>query len=192
MILAGSRPAYRNPIDALHSRTSTILLIDSIVIFFIANSVFSLFVSTSISQIASAVITCFCLIIWYSYKSKADWAYWFAPLIMASATLFFLLLLFLNLYFALTTGEGSWLLVILMAWAAFSSIRFIRVHFHPVYKMGYSGHNVLENDIQLMPNEMLATCPTCLAVLAINPLMLSPNDKCPHCESSLVPSSEEE
>ena len=32
MILAGSRPTARNPIDDLHSRTSTVILVDAIVL----------------------------------------------------------------------------------------------------------------------------------------------------------------
>ena len=58
--------------------------------------------------------------------------------------------------------------------------------------MGYSGHSVYDEGIQLPANEMLAACPTCLAVLAVNPLLLSPEDKCPHCDSPLVLGHEEE
>ena len=52
--------------------------------------------------------------------------------------------------------------------------------------MGYSGHSVYDEGIKLPANEMLAACPTCLAVLAVNPHLLSPEDKCPHCDSPLV------
>ena len=91
---------------------------------------------------------------------------------------------------ALFSGVGgSILITIILAWAIFSSVRFVRIHFHPVYKMGYSGYSIYDEGIKLEPNEMLAACPTCLAVLAVNPLLLSPDDKCPHCDSPLVTST---
>jgi hypothetical protein len=82
-------------------------------------------------------------------------------------------------------------MTLLIAWAAFSSIRFIRIHFHPVYRMGYLGHGIPGHNQQLHPGEMIAACPTCLAVLAINPQMLSLEDKCPYCDGPLILSEEE-
>jgi len=38
----------------------------------------------------------------------------------------------------------------------------------------------------------LAACPTCLAVLAVNPMLLSKEDRCPECDNKLVLSSIEE
>jgi hypothetical protein len=184
IVLAGSRPSQKTPIDAIHSRISVVLLIDSFVIFMIANML-APFPASTIPGIA-------CGIVWFAYKQKASWAYWFAPLIMGSASLMFLLFLALNLYHLFSTGEGSWLMVLIMAWASFSSIRFIRIHFHSVYKIGYSGHGISNQGLDIHPNEMLAACPSCLAVLAINPALLSLEDKCPHCDSPLVLASGEE
>ena len=39
---------------------------------------------------------------------------------------------------------------------------------------------------QLENGEMLAACPSCLAVLAIQPTMLGDADRCPHCGEALV------
>jgi hypothetical protein len=91
-----------------------------------------------------------------------------------------------------TDGSASIFMMLILAWAIYSSVRFVRIHFHPVYKMGYSGHSVYDENIDLQANEMLAACPTCLAVLAVNPLLLSPKDNCPHCDSPLVLGIEEE
>jgi uncharacterized membrane protein (DUF2068 family) len=184
MILAGSRPTHGNPIDALHKRVSFVLLIDSFVLFWIASN----FVSPVLALIPAIVGG----IIWFMYRSKADWAYWFAPLLMGLISGLFCIFLFINVYALFAGSGGSWLITLLIGWATFSSIRFIRIHFHPVYKMGYSGHSVHNEGIQLDPNEMLAACPTCLAVLAVNPLLLSPDDSCPHCESPLVTRNYEE
>ena len=184
MILAGSRPTHGNPIDALHKRVSFVLLIDSFVLFWIASN----FVSPVLALIPAIVGG----IIWFMYRSKADWAYWFAPLLMGLISGLFCIFLFINVYALFAGSGGSWLITLLIGWATFSSIRFIRIHFHPVYKMGYSGHSVYDEGIQLEANEMLAACPTCLAVLAVNPLLLSPDDSCPHCGSPLVTKDSEE
>ena len=58
--------------------------------------------------------------------------------------------------------------------------------------MGYSGESIYDDGVKLAQGEMLAACPSCLAVLAINPMLLSPSDVCPHCNSKLVISGEEE
>ena len=185
MILAGSRPTARNPIDDLHSRTSTVLLVDALVLAWL------IFVYTGIAELA-LVPGIFSLLVWQGYRKRAAWAYWFGPMIMCGVTLIFSLLLFLQLYFLFTGGFYSLLMMIILAWAIYSSVRFVRIHFHPVYKMGYSGHSVYDENIDLQANEMLAACPTCLAVLAVNPLLLSPKDNCPHCDSPLVLGIEEE
>ena len=184
MILAGSRPTHGNPIDALHKRVSFVLLIDTFVLFWIAN----FFVSPVLALIPAIVGG----IIWFMYRSKADWAYWLAPLLMGLISGLFCIFLFFNVYYLFDGSGGSLLITLLIGWATFSSIRFIRIHFHPVYKMGYSGHSVYDEGIQLEANEMLAACPTCLAVLAVNPILLSPDDSCPHCGSPLVTNDSEE
>ena len=127
--------------------------------------------------------------VWLGYKKKAAWAYWFCPMIMGGVTLIFSIMLLIQLVALFSGVGGSILITIILAWAIFSSVRFVRIHFHPVYKMGYSGYSIYDEGIKLEPNEMLAACPTCLAVLAVNPLLLSPDDKCPHCDSPLVTST---
>tara|TARA_B110001452_G_scaffold247790_1_gene234088 strand:- start:1759 stop:2340 length:582 start_codon:yes stop_codon:yes gene_type:complete len=182
MILAGSRPNQGNPIDALHKRTSFVLLIDALV--------FSMLVYLFSGMLELAVVPgIFTLVVWMAYRKKASWAYWFAPMIMGGITLAFSLLLFQGLMYLFTGQNSSFFTMIILAWAIFSSVRFIRIHFHPVYKMGYSGHSVYDEEITLQGNEMLAACPTCLAVLAVNPILLSPKDSCPHCDSPLVTSA---
>jgi hypothetical protein len=185
MILAGSRPTARNPIDDLHSRTSTVILVDAIVLSWL------LFAFTGLIQLALAPGV-FAMFVWLGYRKRAAWAYWFGPMIMGGVTLIFSILLFLQLMYLFTDGSASIFMMLILAWAIYSSVRFVRIHFHPVYKMGYSGHSVYDENIDLQANEMLAACPTCLAVLAVNPLLLSPKDNCPHCDSPLVLGIEEE
>jgi len=178
LVLAGSRPTAASPIDALHSRTSTVLLVDTIVLFFL--------VQLYVGVVIAAIPTIFGIIIWNSYKSKSDWAYWFAPMLIALVSTMFALILFLHVYWLISGDGGSWLITILIGWATISGIRFIRIHFHPVYKLGYSGNSIYNNKFELPANEILAACPTCLAVLAVNPMLLSPSDRCPECDNPLV------
>ncbi len=185
MILAGSRPAKSNPMDDLHSRTSTVLLVDALIFAYLA------YAFTGIVEFA-IVPGIFFMAVWFGYRKKAAWAYWFCPMVMGGVTLIFSIMLLLQLMGLFGGIGGSIFLIVILAWAIYSSVRFVRIHFHPVYKMGYSGHSVYDEGIKLEPNEMLAACPTCLAVLAVNPLLLSHEDTCPHCDSPLVLGSEEE
>ncbi len=185
MILAGSRPAKSNPMDDLHSRTSTVLLVDALIFAYLA------YAFTGIVEFA-IVPGIFFMAVWFGYRKKAAWAYWFCPMVMGGVTLIFSIMLLLQLMGLFGGIGGSIFLIVILAWAIYSSVRFVRIHFHPVYKMGYSGHSVYDEGIKLEPNEMLAACPTCLAVLAVNPLLLSHEDSCPHCDSPLVLGSEEE
>lgn len=185
MILAGSRPAKSNPMDDLHSRTSTVLLVDALIFAYLA------YAFTGIVEFA-IVPGIFFMAVWFGYRKKAAWAYWFCPMVMGGVTLIFSIMLLLQLMGLFGGIGGSIFLIVILAWAIYSSVRFVRIHFHPVYKMGYSGHSVYDEGIKLEPNEMLAACPTCLAVLAVNPLLLSHEDSCPHCDSPLVLGGEEE
>ncbi|MBA88655.1 MAG: hypothetical protein CMB16_05250 [Euryarchaeota archaeon] len=184
MILAGSTPTHSNPIDALHSRTCFVLAVDSLLLTF--------FFYTFFGELAF-IPGVFFLAVWSSYKSKSEWAYWFVPLIIGLLTVGFCLLMVLNVYQLLVSLNITTLIFILiLGYAIFSSVRFIRIHFHPVYRMGYSGESLYNDGVKLAKGEMLAACPSCLAVLAINPMLLSPSDICPHCNSRLVLSGEEE
>jgi hypothetical protein len=59
-------------------------------------------------------------------------------------------------------------------------------HFNPSYSNAYFSAQDDGSNFDLEQGEMLAACPTCLAVLAIRPNMLSISDRCPHCQSPLI------
>tara|TARA_B100000003_G_C10801802_1_gene319162 strand:+ start:91 stop:672 length:582 start_codon:yes stop_codon:yes gene_type:complete len=183
VILAGSRPQHSNPIDALHGRTSFVFVVDSLII------TYFLFLILGTLAIIPGL---FFLSVWSGYKNRSAWAYWFVPIIIGGLTVIFSLLLLINAYSFFTGNIGGLIFALILGYAVFSSVRFVRIHFHPVYKMGYSGHSIYDESHNLPVGEMLAACPTCLAVLAVNPLLLSPKDKCPHCDSPLVSGFEEE
>ena len=75
-------------------------------------------------------------------------------------------------------------IMFLMGWASLSSLRYVRLHFHPYYRSIYFGTEMQMSGIQ--QSEILATCPGCMAILAVDPMQLSPKDKCPQCGTNLV------
>tara|TARA_B110000444_G_scaffold233195_1_gene242462 strand:+ start:10765 stop:11496 length:732 start_codon:yes stop_codon:yes gene_type:complete len=191
LVLAGSAPSAstaQDPIAHVHRGTSFIVLVDAgIVVYLLATILIATsFISqtTSTTIIIAAVIVA--LSIYSGYRQRRQWAYWPAVGLLVTASLMFGFLAFLNLLAVLIDESlSSLLFVFLMGWAAFGSGRRALFHWHPVYRSGYSNDSF--NPLaDLEEGEMLAACPSCLAVLAIRPLMLGNNDRCPHCSSLLV------
>jgi hypothetical protein len=191
IVLAGSAPSAstaQDPIAHVHRGTSFIVLVDAgIVVYLLAKMLIATnFISqtTSTTIIIAGVIVA--LSIYSGYRQRRQWAYWPAVGLLVTASLMFGFLAFLNLLAVLINGSlSSLLFVFLMGWAAFGSGRRALFHWHPVYRSGYS-NNSFNPLADLEEGEMLAACPSCLAVLAIRPLMLGNNDRCPHCSSLLV------
>ena len=126
------------------------------------------------------------LMIYSGYRNRKPWAYWPAVCILFLASLLFAILAFANVLQALLSGIFSGLLLaFLMGWAALGSSRRAMFHWHPGYRMGYLNLNPMDS-FNLQDGEMLAACPSCLAVLAIQPTMLGHADRCPHCSAPLV------
>ena len=176
MVAAGSAPIQRGPFEAMHSRHGLLFLVDLLVISYF------IYVITGGHWATQFIIS---LIIWSSYRSRTPWAYNAAIAILALASLFFAGFAIANLL-AFIAGKDimSLLFAFLMGWASWSSVRHIRIHLHPIYRAAF-----MDGKIQHAPlhtTEILAGCPNCMAVLAIDPLQLSPSDKCPHCGEPLV------
>ena len=191
-VLAGSAPSAstaRDPIAHVHRGTSFIVLVDAgIVVYLLATLLLATgFMSRSTSTTIIIALAFVALSVYTSYRQRRQWAYWPAVGLLMTASLMFGFLAFLNLIAVLRPegGLNGLLFVFLMGWAAFGSGRRALFHWHPVYRSGYSSDSF--NPLaDLEEGEMLAACPSCLAVLAIRPLMLGNNDRCPHCSSLLV------
>ncbi|RPG79354.1 MAG: hypothetical protein CBC77_002820 [Euryarchaeota archaeon TMED117] len=173
--------------DQTHRSTSLVLAIDSLIIVLIAWDIAS--VSQQylgrLSMLIWAIPLFATTSTWFSYRSRRTWAYWPGAIILALASLLFFLLFILNLYYVILGSVGSILFLLIMGYASYSSFNRMRYHFSPLYKQGY--HTFVPTpEANLMDGEMLAACPSCMAVLAIRPDLLSPADTCPHCNSPLV------
>ncbi len=170
-----------------HRSTSLVLAIDSLIIVLIAYDlalVSEVFLG-QLSHLIWAIPLFATTSTWFSYRSRKSWAYWPGAIILTLASLLFLLLFILNLYYVILGSVGSILFLLIMGYASYSSFNRMRYHFSPLYKQGY--HTFVSTpEANLMDGEMLAACPNCMAVLAIRPDLLSPADTCPHCKNPLV------
>jgi hypothetical protein len=173
--------------DQTHRSTSLVLAIDSLIVVLIAYdiAIVSEIFLGQFSHLIWAIPLFATTTTWFSYRSRRAWAYWPGAIILTLASLLFLLLFILNLYYVILGSVGSILFLLIMGYASYSSFNRMRYHFSPLYKQGY--HTFVSTpEANLMDGEMLAACPNCMAVLAIRPDLLSPSDTCPHCNNPLV------
>ena len=173
--------------DQTHRSTSLVLAIDSLIIVLIAWDIAS--VSQPLLGRVALLVWAIPLFAttstWFSYRSRRAWAYWPGAIVLTLASLVFLFLFLLNLYNVILGSAASILFLLIMGYASYSSFNRMRYHFSPLYKQGY--HTLVSTpEANLMDGEMLAACPNCMAVLAIRPDLLSPEDTCPHCNNPLV------
>ena len=189
IIPAGIAPSKitstQNTFDRVHRGTSFILAIDTLIIVIFLSSLvmdnLTGFGSEQLMQVIAILPAIAGGLIWTGYRRQKGWAYWPAAGVISLAAILFALL---TIYDIMT---GSYLIAVLLGWATFGSVRRVRYHFHPGYKVAYFGEGEdNSHDIELEEGEMFAACSSCLAVLAIRPNMLSADDRCPHCNSNLV------
>jgi len=192
MVLAGSAPSASyagDPIAHVHRGTGFVVLVDAgIVVYLTYTALGALGLFPSAGAATAFLVTAMVLAysVYAGYRNRRPWAYWPSVAILFTASLMFAFLAFLNLLQALMSGALIGLVfTFLMGWAALGSGRRAVFHWHPVYRSGYHNTNPLTS-FDLQDGEMLAACPTCLAVLAIRPAMLGQADKCPHCGNGLV------
>ena len=188
MVFAGTSSAHRystDPYKAILRGTAVILLVDIAILCYFTTNVFFAFIDSDLKYVV-AILYLGGYLLYRGYRDQKDWAYPFAIVILYVIGLGFGVFgLYLCLIFVLTMQVSALFFGVIMLWAARGSILRAKMHHHPMYKAAYFGQ---ENplDFQLESGEMLAACPTCLAVLAIQPMMLSSKDKCPHCKNALV------
>ena len=189
MVLAGSAPAPApgsDPVAHVHRGTSLIVLVDGAIVVFSAYLLISSLFSGPVVDVLSGGLMLAGLLIYAGYRNRKPWAYWPGVAILLLACLVFIANALYSLVILLAGGYVSNLLFIaLFAWAALGSGRRALFHWHPAYRAGYLRQGPLTG-FDLEDGEMLAACPSCLAVLAIRPTMLGDADRCPHCGGALV------
>ena len=131
----------------------------------------------------------FCVIAIKAYFDRQTWA--LSSIIgmwMVVIALCFVMMI-LEFMAASTGSTGLWgyaqgFLLLFLCWSMNQRLRVLR---HPIFKAWYGGSTgELSQDIALLPDEVLASCPHCHSLLAVRPLNLSADERCPKCNFSLV------
>ncbi|MEE2747228.1 MAG: hypothetical protein VX473_02030 [Candidatus Thermoplasmatota archaeon] len=131
----------------------------------------------------------FCVIVVRGYFRRESWALpWVMTIWMLAIGLCFLLMVFE--FIAASTGvTDTWgylqgLLLLFLCWSMLQRLKLLR---HPMFQAWYGGTApVLDQNIALQSNEVLASCPNCHSLLAVQPLTMSTDERCPKCQSRLV------
>jgi len=131
----------------------------------------------------------FCYIVVRGYFRRESWALpWVTTIWMLSIGLCFLLMIIQ--FTAASSGlTDTWgylqgFLLLFLCWSMWQRLRLLR---HPLFQAWYDGNSfAMENNIALRPNEILASCPNCQSLLAIQPLTMGSDECCPKCNSRLV------
>ena len=131
----------------------------------------------------------FCMMVVKAYFRKEKWALpWVSAIWMIAIGLCFLLMV-VEFTAASQGSTGVWgfaqgLLLLYLCWSMLQRLRLLR---HPIYRAWYDGVDpALSQDIDLQAGEVLALCAHCDSLLAVQPTILAPSDKCPNCNMALV------
>ena len=190
LVVAGMNPAKAvgasSAFSRIHRGTTFIVFIDGLIVIWIGYAFASNLLPESIQGITVAFLAILNLMVWNGYKNQSKWAYWPGASIIGLACLFFAFNVLISILDMLLGNVSSILLTFLIGWATFGSARRVMFHFNPGYSSAYFSNQSDGSNFDLEQGEMLAACPTCLAVLAIRPNMLSISDRCPHCQSPLI------
>jgi len=144
---------------------------------------------TIVLAVVFPIPTVFLIFIVRGYFNRESWALpWVSTVWMVSIGLCFLMSLW---EFSVATGgsSGAWgyvqgFLLLYLCWSMMQRLRMVR---HPLFQAWYDGGSMaLNQDIALMPDEVLASCPHCQSLLAIQPLTMKNDEKCPTCNMPLV------
>ena len=131
----------------------------------------------------------FFVIVVRGYFQRESWALpWVMTIWILAIGLCFLLMIFE--FVAASTGmTDSWgylqgFLLLFLCWSMMQRLRLLR---HPMFQAWYDGQTpAINRDIALQPNEILASCPNCQSLLAVQPLNMQSDERCPKCNASLV------
>ena len=131
----------------------------------------------------------FCILIVRGYYRREAWALpWVILIWMAAIGLCFILCMLEFFYASSAFSYFQGMLLLFLCWSMSQRLRMLR---HPMFRAWYDGKTpALSQSIALQPDEVLASCPHCQSLLAVQPISLTADEKCPKCLGLLVlPSS---
>ena len=131
----------------------------------------------------------FCVMIVKGYFQRESWALPWVSVIWTIAIVMCFLLAFVEFSKPLHVEGSTWgliqgMLLLYLCWSMFQRLKLLR---HPMFRSWYSGDGpVFNQNTVLQDGEVLATCPHCHSLLAVQPLNISADEKCPMCNMNLV------
>ena len=131
----------------------------------------------------------FCVMIVKGYFQRESWALPWVSVIWTIAIVMCFLLAFVEFSKPLNVEGSKWgliqgMLLLYLCWSMFQRLKLLR---HPMFRSWYSGEGpVFNQNTVLQDGEVLATCPHCHSLLAVQPLNISVDEKCPMCNMNLV------
>ena len=131
----------------------------------------------------------FCILIVRGYYRRETWALpWVILIWMAAIGLCFILCMLEFFYASKPISYLQGMLLLFLCWSMSQRLRMLR---HPMFRAWYDGKTpALSQSIALQSDEVLASCPHCQSLLAVQPISLTAEEKCPKCFGLLVlPSS---
>jgi len=186
MVFAGSVPEQLDdPLSRLHRQTSNLVLATSLmIVLLVAGVVISVVPDLTIIIIFPILIL---LWVWNSFRNRRSFALVLAQIQLGFAALFFAIFGFAHLLQGLTGSGWDLILGGLMIYMTISTFRRSSLLGNQLFAAWYHGEKLpFAAESSLGKGEILATCPHCISVLAIQPELLSPDDKCPNCDGNLV------
>jgi hypothetical protein len=165
--------------ENLHKHLYRFMIVDLLLCFFII-STYS--ISATICFIVIFIIPFFGII---SFKNKKSGGDLMALVLLLVLSFVFLLSGLIELGKDDTMNTIQGFLLILLSLSTLRRVKTIR---EPAYKNWYYNTNEDLSDIRenISEDEILATCPSCATLLAVVPMKLSIEDKCPNCNANLV------
>ena len=131
----------------------------------------------------------FCVIVVRGYFRRESWALpWVVSIWVIAIGMCFLMMI-IEFKAASEGTTDSWgyiqgLLLLFLCWSMMQRLRVLR---HPMFRAWYDGEDpALSQNIALNPDEVLASCPHCQSLLAVKPLNISVDERCPKCKLRLV------
>jgi hypothetical protein len=189
IVFAGSVPEqFNDPLSRLHQQTSNLVMATTLMIGLLLWGLLSTIAPSSTYLIPIPLI--FLGWIWYSFKSRRPYALVLAQLQLGFSSLIFAVFGVSHLLQGLSGSIWDLLLGGLMVYMTISTFRRMSLLSNNLFVAWYRGENLpFDAQSNLTAGEILAMCPHCSSVLAIQPGLLSPKDKCPNCEGDLVNST---
>ena len=171
-----------------HRQSGTMLIFTLVLIIFLLFVTLGAIGGTSFLVVILLPLP-FCVIVVRGYFRRESWALpWVVAIWVIAIGMCFLLML-IEFKAASDGTTDSWgyiqgLLLLFLCWSMMQRLRVLR---HPMFRAWYNGENpALSQSIALDSDEVLASCPHCQSLLAVQPLNISVDERCPKCNMRLV------